>query len=62
MNSTTVSDAAGRDLTLHGVNTRLKVVEIILFISLVLNVVAGYMAAHSEKRVTQVEQQTGVQK
>jgi hypothetical protein len=50
----------GDRLTPHNLHIRLRVVEVVLLLSLILNVVSGYIAMHSQQQVTEVQQQTGV--
>jgi len=50
----------GDVLSPRNLHLRLRVVEFVVLVSLLLNLVTGFMAMHSEKRVTDVQQQTGV--
>ena len=41
----------GRNLSPQNLHIRLRVVEVIVFISLVLNVVQGFIASHSNNKM-----------
>ena len=60
MNNQVLEAEKGKNLSPHNLHLRLRVVEVVVFLSLVLNLVQGYMTAHTEHRVDQVQQQTGV--
>jgi len=38
---------------------RLQIVEIVVFVSLMLNVIQGYLTIHNHKQVVQLQEQTG---
>jgi hypothetical protein len=48
---------ANSNLTSEGIHKRLQIVEIVVFISLVLNAITGYIAVQSKKQVNQVQNQ-----
>jgi hypothetical protein len=45
--------------TVPSLHARLQIVEVVVFLSLLLNLVQGYYALHTHKQMTQIEQQTG---
>jgi hypothetical protein len=53
----------GRNLSPQNLHIRLRVVEAVVFVSLVLNLVQGFIANHSDKRmqsqIDSVNQQSG---
>lgn len=50
-----------KEITVEKLHNRLTVVEVVVFISLVLNAVSGFLALKSHQEVKQVQEQTGVQ-
>lgn len=49
-----------RELTVEKLHSRLKIVEGVVFISLILNAISGHFAMKSQREVNQVQEQTGV--
>lgn len=47
------------NLTLDSVNRRLRILEMVVFVSLILNLASGFLAMRNAKHVQAVEQQTG---
>ena len=45
--------------TYESLHKRLQVVEVVVFLSLVLNVVQGYFTIHTHNQVNQVQEQVG---
>ncbi len=46
--------------TSEGIHRRLRLLEIVVFISLTLNVVSGFLSIRNAHHVNQIEEQTGV--
>ena len=53
----------GRNLSPQNLHIRLRVVEVVVFISLMLNVIQGFIANHSENKmqdqINDVKQESG---
>lgn len=50
----------GERLSPHNLHIRLRVVEVVVLLSLILNLVQGYIAMHAQHEVNQMQNQTGV--
>jgi len=50
----------GDRITLQTLHLRMRVVEVVLLVSLVLSSISGYVALKSHQKATDVQEQTGV--
>ena len=50
---------AKEEMSLHDVHKRLQIVEIVVFLSLLLNVVQGYYTMHNHRQMNDIQQETG---